>query len=245
MGKIIIENICEGGAGQEARVLVQARNLFPGLGGAILSEQLVASALRINYSGLPGSGTRLFLKHLLIKKLDDFFCRTGAYFFPHVTRPLGNEDSSYLYEWVYGTDAFSWKMCNENVDIKEWSEFVSAFDMAGIPMNIDVVAPEGEISQNIIHQLYRREAKLNGFWKRIDFGECSLHLDYEKLGKFIFEKAYELEAVLGTGRYKLLKYAYKYLSSKIGRGDMRKLESLSKNYRISTLRHHRPKVVIT
>lgn len=226
-------------------MLVQARNLFPGMGGAILSGQLVVTAFRKNYSVAEGSGMRLFLKHLVLKKLDDYFSRIEVYNFPHIARPLGHEGSSYFYEWVDGTDSFSWKPDGELFDLAEWHEFTTSFGNAGIPVNLNITTPDnGFIAQNIVNQLCKSAHYLNRFWKRIDFGECSLHIDYDLLGKFITDKKDKLEAVLGVERNKLVQHSFKCLTENMSKKEMTALNNLVKRYRLSTLRHHGPKIVI-
>ncbi len=266
-GKPIIETICEGGAGGEASILVQARNFFPGIGGPIISEQVVATAFRQEYSSVPGTGARLFLKHVIIKKLDDYFCRINVYSFPHIARPLGSigkngngdddngkkeEKESYLYEWVVGSESFPWEQGGadgdqEPVSLDEWNPFSDFFDGAGIGVSGDVTdAENGTISQNIIHQLCRGDAlKLNRFWKRIDFGDRSLHIDHEKLARFLQDKGENIKAVLGRNRFELMLLAQAAISGKkLSDRDKGKLEILAREYRLSTLRHHQPKIVI-
>ena len=111
----IIETICEGGAGGEARVIVQLRTEFPGLGGTILTQEGVASALREEYNPSEKAGHRMFLRHTIAKKLDDYFHRTGVYVYAHVARPLGSisrrgdsPSEAYIYEWAFGSDRFPW-----------------------------------------------------------------------------------------------------------------------------------------
>ncbi len=259
----IIETICEGGAGGEASILVQARNFFPGIGGPISSEQVVAAALRQEYNNVPGISARLFLKHVIIKKLDDYFGRTGIYTFPHIARPLGSigkngnddntkEPEAYLYEWVVGSESFPWEQSGtdgerEPVSLDEWGSFVGSFDAAGIGVANDVTdAENGLISQNIIHQLCRGDGfKLNRFWKRIDFGDRSLRVDYEKLARFLTDKAENLKTVLGRNRYELMLLAHTVISgNKLSEREKGKLEILTRDYRLSTLRHHQPKIAI-
>src|SRR3989344_2635523 len=112
--KIVIE-VPGGGAGGEAQVRTQFRNNFPGVGGTVMIRQPMMSAWREGFNQTPGIGKRIFLKHLILKKLDDYFCRTGRYFFPHIARPLGSSDGQdglaegYWYQCVYGRDAFPWE----------------------------------------------------------------------------------------------------------------------------------------
>jgi len=129
-GKEIVEFICEGGFGGEARIRVELRTIFPGLGGTIKTAEGVASAFRMEKKPFSKKGHLTFLRHMIAKKLDDFFFRTGKYMYSHVPRPFGSfskiagtpceqpcEEScpslleqpceAYLYEWVFGTDCYS------------------------------------------------------------------------------------------------------------------------------------------
>lgn len=256
---MIVEEICEGGSGGEAKILVQARNSFPGLGGVISSQQIVVAALRTEHSSLPGAGNELFLKHLIIKKLDDYFSRLGKYTYPHIARPLGSVSGkeskveAYLYEWVYGYTGFPWEHTlfggeREAVVLDEWNAFVGSFDYAGILMSTDITDPDnGRLSQNIIHQLYcSGVSKLNRCWKRIDLGHRSVYVEADKLRQFLIDNAETMKVVLGIARYELLMLAQQSVFDlkSMNEGDIGKLETLTRDYRLSTLRHHRPRIVI-
>ena len=69
----IIEFLYEGGEGDEAKVNVELRTKFQGIGGTIITEEGAVTALRMEHSGAPKSGHNMFLRHMLIKKLEDFF----------------------------------------------------------------------------------------------------------------------------------------------------------------------------
>ena len=252
-GKVIVQTICEGGAGGEAEVWVQARNSFPGIGGVLTTGQLVATAWRKEYDSSETAGENLFLKHLIVKKLDDYFCRIGRYVYPHIARPLGSEKNTYFYEWVQGVETFSWMEIGESgayepVILMEWSEFTGAFEETGIAVGHDAAdSDNANISQNIIHQLCRlRERKLNLFWKRIDFGSRSLPINYDKVENYADRNSKSLREVLGEQRYWLLVYALKALrlGAKLDLRDRIRLEELVMVYRISTLRQNRPRLAI-
>lgn len=253
----IIETICNGGCGSEANILIQKRNIFPGIGGEIKTKQIVATALREDYSKLPGTGHRLFLKHTILKKLDDYFCEIKKYQNAHIARPLGSMSSeyvgeSYLYEWSHGADSFPWEYPNmeghsNKIILDEFDEFTAAFAKAGIDLHSDITDPDnGRISQNIIHELnYLNGFRLNCFWKRIDFGDRSISINYEKLERFLKDNYENLEIIIGIKRYQLLLLAYKYISSmgKISERDKGKLEILIGDYRTSTLRHKTAEII--
>lgn len=259
--KEIIIPIREGGCGSEAEIFIQVRNVFPGIGGKYKTNQVLTTAIRKEYNNTRGTGHKMFFKHLVIKKLDDYFCRLQKYLYPHIARPLGsisgnNErpDESYLYEWIDGKDGFPWEYVNFNksidkVILAEFNEFIMAFDKTGISMGCDrdiTNADDGRISQNIIHELYYPyELDLNLRWKRIDFGERSISINYEKLAKFLNDESQHLKKILTTKRFNLLVIAYQYLSSsgKISEKDKGKLEELTAEYRESTLRHAAAQII--
>lgn len=257
--KIIVKTVREGGSGGEAEILIQARNYFPGRGGAIISKQLVAAALRLDYGALLGTGDRLFFKHLILKKLDDYFNRIGVYDYPHIPCPLGSVNSvsgereAYLYEWVDGADGFTWvesagNGINQPLILEEWSQFVGAFSQAGVMMNSDVADPDNSaISQNIVHQFnYPCDLILNPFWKRIDFGSRSLIVDYDKLEKFLIEEELKLKKVLREERYEMIRLAARFIkpAALVSLVEVKRLDSLARKFRMSTLRHRRPGLVI-
>jgi hypothetical protein len=53
--KGVIEFVCEGGIGGSARVCVELRTEFPGIGGTIVTNEGVASAFREEFSPSPRS----------------------------------------------------------------------------------------------------------------------------------------------------------------------------------------------
>ena len=256
---IIVHDICPGGSGGEADIFVQIRNFFPGIGGDLLTKHTACVALRKEFNTAPQTGDKTFLRHLIMKKLDDFFCRSGLYLAPHITRPFGSisnpADSGIeasVYEWVLGEDGFSWAYYGvsnerETVILDEWNEFVSAFSSAGINMGADITDPDnGWVSKNIVHQhLGHQEQQLNLCWYRIDLGPSSLPINFEKLSQFLKDKARPLEQLLGADRYELLKLAQKGLSGEISTTEREwgRFEILVQEYRKSTLRHLDPEVI--
>jgi hypothetical protein len=108
----IIEFICEGGHGQEATVSVELRTSFPGIGGTIITSQGANTANRQEYNSQPGSGHRMFLRHMILKKQEDYFYRNNIYDYAHIPRPIGSISGSgigsCLYEWVSGKEGFAW-----------------------------------------------------------------------------------------------------------------------------------------
>jgi len=248
----MIKNIGKGGFGSEAKITVELRTEFPGIGGTITTQQTVVSALREEFGALPGQGHRLFFKHALIKKLDDYFQKNKKYEFTHIPRPIGStgpDGKGYLYEWVFGSEGFPWFYQNsegreEPVSLKEWKEFIGAFNSAGIDLSLDCTdSDNGRISKNIIHQLNQYDpdswSKLNCLWQRIDFGQRSITINFKRLAEFTKEEKKKLMSALGIDRYEMMILAAAYLENKkeMRAVDAGRLEILTRQYRISTLRH--------
>jgi hypothetical protein len=244
-----VEYISEGGYGDEANIVVQLRREFPGIGGTITTYQALPVALRTEFNYSPHCGHKMFYKHAIIKKLEDFFFKTGVYKYPHITRPLGSTDEAYIYEWAFGMDGFPWQYVDPDgtevrVSLDEWDRFIEAFHDAGINMAIDCASPDdGRISKNIVHQLarpiYTYEPRLNRIWKRVDFGDRSIQIDYDKLMKYFTDNESKLRSTLTTGRYELMVLACQYLSPsvRISERNIGRLEQFTLNYRLSTLAH--------
>ncbi len=246
--RVSVEYIEEGGFGDEARIEVQLRREYPGIGGTILTYQSVASAFRTEHIRSPQSGHRMFFKHAVIKKLEDYLFKKGIYGYAHITRPLGSTEESYIYEWAFGIDGFPWEYVSSegeraHVQLEEWDRFITAFNTIGIDMSWDCTDPDdGRVSKNIVHQLARSHAyqpRLNRIWKRVDFGERSIKLDYDKLSQYLANNEQELRFTLKTNRFEFLRLACRYLDPRFSMGerDIGRLEQLTLEYRISTLSH--------
>jgi hypothetical protein len=242
-----VEFIHEGGVGGEARVDVELRTRFPGIGGTIDTYQAVAVARRNEYSTASGIGHEMFLRHTLIKKLEDYFFDKGYYKYAHVTRPLGSTETAYMYEWAFGRDGFPWSYRNETGDLisvrlDDWDTFSSMFLGAGIDLESDCTNPDnGAISQNIVHQLHlgadSSHPILNRLWKRIDFGSKSIKLDYSGLLNYLKKNETDIRETLSVGRYDMMLQACKYLLNPGPRNpeDHERLNMLVLEYRLSTL----------
>jgi len=242
-----VEFIHEGGTGSEARVDVELRNRFPGIGGTIETYQAIAVARRNEFSRAPNIGHEMFLRHMLIKKLEDYFFKKGFYKYAHVTRPLGSTERTYIYEWAFGRDGFPWFYLNEtgnsiSVRVDDWNAFGSIFLEAGIDLQSDCTNPDnGTLSQNIVHQLHMganaSRPFLNRLWKRIDFGPRSISLDYEKLLDYLRRREEDIRETLRVGRYDMMVLACNYLikGGAIDPKEREKLNMLVSDYRLSTL----------
>ncbi len=254
--KGVIEFICEGGSGSEANVKVELRTIFAGIGGTIITNEGVATALREEYTPTPKSSHKMFLRHTIIKKLEDYFYRKRAYMFAHIPRPLGSisraDDKSYeayIYEWAFGSESFPWECVDKKgarnlVVLRDWEKFVTSFNSAGINMELDCTDPnDGRISQNIIHQYPKpigEGLEMSLLWKRIDFGPMSLNIDFEKLLKFLNENRNDLIDVLRSERYEMVRLSVEYLTKGLDmkKIDIGRLDALLGEYRRSSLRHY-------
>ncbi|MFX1512850.1 MAG: hypothetical protein ACFFCQ_09710 [Promethearchaeota archaeon] len=248
------QTIRQHGLGSEAKIKIELRTEFPGIGGTIITNQGVATALREELNPWPRSGHKMFLRHMIIKKLDDFFFRTGVYLFAHVARPLGSIsilDKKYeasLYEWAFGIDNFSWEYVDKDGNVvptilHDWSNFVNNFDQAGIDLGMDCTdSDDGRISQNIIHQYPpgTNQRELCSLWKRIDFGFRSIKIDFEKLTEFLHLREKELRTVLRSDRYDMLLLAVEYLTKEdeMREVNIGRMDALIGTYRYSTLQHY-------
>jgi len=254
--KGVIEFICEGGSGSEANVKVELRTIFAGIGGTIITNEGVATALREEYSPTQKSGHKMFLRHTIIKKLEDYFYRKGAYMFAHIPRPLGSISrtgekpyEAYIYEWAFGTESFPWECVDDKgirnpIKLRDWERFVTSFNSVGINMELDCTDPnDGRISQNIIHQ-YPKPINdgldMSLLWKRIDFGPMSLNIDFDKLLKFLNENRNDLIDILRNERYEMVMLAVEYLTKgkNMKEIDIGRLDALLGEYRRSSLRHY-------
>jgi hypothetical protein len=83
----VVERTREAGAGGEARIIMELRTRFPGLGGTIVTQEGVAAALRIEYNQFPLAGHEMFIRHLVAKKLICDFRRSSL---SHYTFAFGS-----------------------------------------------------------------------------------------------------------------------------------------------------------
>jgi len=254
--KGVIEYVCEGGFGGSATVCVELRTEFPGIGGTIVTHEGVASALREEFSPSPKSAHRLFLRHTIVKKLEDYFHRKGVYMFAHIPRPLGSiskggekPSEAYIYEWAFGTEGFPWEYVdregNRNpMKLHDWNNFVTNFHRAGIDVQMDTADPDdARVSKNIIHQYPKPIAdgtEMNCLWKRIDFGYESMKIDLNKLSQFLHDEREDLERVLRTERYEMIILAKEYLTKgkEMKEVEIGRLDSHTGEYRRSSLSHY-------
>lgn len=252
----VIEFICEGGIGATATVRVELRTEFPGIGGTIITHEGVASAFREEFNPSPKSAHRLFLRHTIVKKLEDYFFRKDVYTYAHIPRPLGSiskvgekPSEAYIYEWAFGTEGFSWDYIDLTgkrtlVQLHDWDSFVTHFHRVGIDVKMDISDPDdGRISKNIIHPYPKPigdGSEMSSLWKRIDFGYESLKVDLDKLSRFLHDNREDMERVLRTERYEMIMLAMEYLTKgkKMNEVDIGRLDSLVGEYRRSSLRHH-------
>lgn len=254
----IIKRLYHGGEGSEAIVDVELRTEFPGIGGTIITAEGAVTAFRQEKSATPGQAHQTYLRHLLVKKMEDFFYRTNVYYFAHVPRPLGSisEPSenveAYMYEWAYGSEGFPWEQPDYDnrggtvpVRLDDYNVVVSAFSTAGIHIGDDVCEPDdGRISKNIIHQMPSvitpGATELNLLWKRIDYGSRSLHMNLENLADYISAHRSEMSDVLRPERLMMMEHTIEFLvkgPSGMDHFKIGQLDALIGDYREQTLYH--------
>ena len=257
--KILIE-IGEGGFGSEAVITVELRNEFPSLDGVITAQKAVVSARRQEKNANRDTGHLMFLKHIVFKKLDDYFRSIGRYEFAHISRPLGSQDNGvYFYEWVFGMEGFPWSHIGDNgasepTVLSEWKEFVESFISAGIDLERDSVDSDSEISKNIIHELYHSNdvwTGLNCLWKRIDFGSQSVRVNWYEVSGYLQDNEEDLRMVWGENRLAMVGIIVCYLKNReegypVSFFDEAMFNSLLREYRVSTVQHllgHQDKII--
>jgi hypothetical protein len=254
----IVEYVREGGFGSEADVRVYLLNKLPGIGGTIKTHEGVVTAVRAEHNPVPGSGHDMFLRHMLIKKIEDYFFRKQVYKYAHIPRPLGSisrQDGApfeaCLYEWAFGSEGFPWEISEYGgekipVRLRDWNQFVEHFHEVGINLSADITDPDdGKVSKNIIHQFpvdYPSEGDLSPIWKRIDFGPASAPIDYEKVMRYLVDNRVSLIDIMRGERYQMMLLATKYLDWST-RGSFSAyeygiLETLTGYYRLASLEHH-------
>lgn len=255
----IVEYLYKGGEGSEAIVEVQLRTQFPGIGGTIITNEGAVTAFRKEKNLTQGAGRNTSLRHTLVKKLEDFFYRTGVYKFAHVPRPLGSVSlpeqgiEAYMYEWAYGCEGFNWEIPDYDnpgtylaVKLKDFARARGAFDCAGVDFGFDVTDTEdGKVSQNIIHQMPKcitlEALELNILWKRIDYGSRSLPIRFDQFRDYISDHRSELVDVLRQERVEMMENIVDFLT--IGADNMSQfklgqLELQIQDYRKHTLWHY-------
>jgi hypothetical protein len=250
----VIEFLGEGGSGGEATVNVELRTKFPGLGGTIITHEGIATAFRQETAPTAQSGHRMFIRHAIIKKLEDYFYRKEKYRFAHIPRPLGsvsncdNGTEAYLYEWVFGTDGFPWEVPDRDgnwnkVILRDWNHFYANFESVGVVMKDTTDVDNGRVSKNIVHQYPKVSVgglEMNCLWKRIDFGYSSIFISFDKLKTFLFEKRDDLIDTLRSERYEMLRLAVQYIDEprQMKEVDVGRLEAYLGEYRSSSLSHY-------
>jgi hypothetical protein len=254
----VIEYVRDGGFGGEAAVAVYLLNKLPGVGGTIRTQEGVVTAVRVEHNPTPGSGHVMFLRHMLVKKFEDYFFRSKIYNYAHIPRPLGSisrqddpPTEACLYEWAFGAEGFPWEVAEYgggtlHVRLRDWNQVVEHFHQVGIDLAADVTdSDNAKVSKNIIHQFpfdYPHDGELNPIWKRIDFGPASAPMDYEKIMRFLRDHQESLVTVLRGERYRMMVLATKYLDwstrATLSDYEFGELETLIGYYRLSSLQHH-------
>jgi hypothetical protein len=238
---------------QDSAVFLEIRSGFNSFDKPIYTMQELPVARFVWYKGNPFfSGSELFTKHFLFKKLEDAFISQGRYSNSHIPRPLGAEGNSYYYEWINGRAVCSEKMINrdrpssEDEGIDDWYEFCRYFFEAGIDMKSGMEYrtskdyPDVKFSNQIIVSEpvnVPTPLHISRMWKRVGFDETKTFIDFSKLDKYLTAEKSCLESNLSSGRYETMLLAVKYLRNDISNQEFARFRSLILDYRTSTLRH--------
>ncbi|HLC65236.1 MAG TPA: hypothetical protein VJI46_03885 [Candidatus Nanoarchaeia archaeon] len=247
-----------GGSGDEAVVDIQTRDDIPGLGGTVVTIIGADLAFRQEKNAVDKKGHETYLRHLVIKKLEDYFIKIGSYHGDHIPRPLGSVSKDGIeacyYEWAFGHEGFPWEISDSGpnvgnivqVRLFEWNRFVECFNSAGIDMLKDVCDPFSSIAKNLIYQHIddsSTTAELGPWWKRIDFGYQSTPMDFNEISRFMSTNRTSLENELRSERYEMLELALQYLEdkSRMGVNQIQRLEYLVGDYRVKATTQYRSK----
>lgn len=253
-----MDRIAEIGHGGEATVFLELRRIFPFFEKNFYTKRDFVVSYRVLHKGDTISKELLFkrsflefLRHLIAKKLDDFFLRKGLYKFPHIPRLLGFDTFGYYYEYVWGIEGYFPLYFDEElstylpVNLYEENEAKNLFHNAGIYIFQDIVEPTSNYVKNLIieePEIPLLPQEISNLWKRIDFGVKSIRFDYFKIENYLNENREELIKYLGIKRYKLISLANKFLilngdENKFGDRSFKKLKKLIEPFLKSTLDH--------
>ncbi len=107
----------------------------------------------------------MYLRHMLIKKLEDYFFREKVYKYAHIPRPLGsisrqgrNRSRRACTSGRLEARGFPGKSPSTEgeklpVRLRDWNQFVDHFHKVGIDLGADVSeSDDANVSKNIIHQ---------------------------------------------------------------------------------------------
>ena len=255
-----IKDLGAGGETREVKLLLMRD--FPGIGGAIPIDQSLLSVYRVELSSTGEEGHRRYLIHSILKKLDDYFLMLGEYEYPHIARPLGSTADACMYEYLHGSEGFSWyvpmmgieKVDDILVELADWNTFTQLYRAAGINIGKDITDSESAyVSKNIIHMFSKIDEsgtvpRLNELWGRIDFGPDGVGIDYDKFKAYLSDNEGSLRRVLDVRgeRFDMLRLASCYLEDpkriserdkNMPQGDIERLIELAHDFRTSTLRH--------
>ncbi len=198
------------------------------------------------------SGFDQFVRHFIVKKLEDAFISAGEYSYPHIPRALGSEGITYYTEWVYGfpkcpkTLIYRDKESSKKEGLYNWYEFYKLFYEAGIDMRSGMRYRRSDISEDVYYcgQIIVRQPLsednpryISRLWQRVEFDEYTTPIDFKVLEKYLDEKKEFLDKNLTKGRYETMQIMLKYLKGNMTKKEFERLKTNLHDYRISTLRH--------
>ena len=236
----------------ESILSYEIRREFPGYDGTIFTYQNLAVARITRPQDVePDIGLRLFLRHFLVKKLENAFISIGKYTYPHICRPLGSEDQSYLYEWSEGEaccprEFVTSALSANSPKLAEWDEFVSAFRATGIEMESGlrwIRSPWGP-NKECVKQIIVRQPKMqlepnniSRMWMRVNFHDRSVAIDLAQVKAYLVDNLDILMEHLTEGRYETMIRAVNYLAGDLSLKGVEEMRSGIQKYRYSALRH--------
>lgn len=252
----IIEYIYRGGEGDEAVVTVELRTVIPGISQVIKTTEGIVTAVRREKYPEPSLGHIMFLRNMLVKKLDDYFSWTGIYTYSHIPRAFGSISvggdhpcETCLYEWFPGEEGFRWKVESKDekqhqINLHDWDTFVNCFGEAGIIIDEDCYDPKNRLySKNIIHQFpfYSFETyEMNVIWKRIDYGYKSIRIEFDRCAAYLRDNRHRLKEQLRPERFDMMELTVQYLLERenMSAYDLKLLMNYIQDYRMKSVDHY-------
>ncbi|MDI6860984.1 MAG: hypothetical protein QMD25_03090 [Caldisericia bacterium] len=253
-----VQRITEIGHGGEATVYLELRRSFPFFEKNFYTKRDFLTSYRVLHKGDIISKELLFkksfsefLRHLIAKKLDDYFLRKELYKFPHIPRLLGFDTFGYYYEFVWGLEGYYPLYFDEElftylpVKLLDEDEARRCFHEAGIYIFQDIVEPTSNYVKNLIieePEISILPNVISNLWKRIDFGVKSIKFDYFKINDYFKRNKKDLIKFLGKKRFSLINLANLYLilngdEKKFNQKNFNKLKKLIEPFLKSTLDH--------
>jgi hypothetical protein len=233
---------------------LEIRSGFRSIDGVIFTLQEIPVA-RIRYirEADPDIGFNVFLRHFIVKKLENAFMSEGRYRYAHIPRPLGSEGRSYYYDWAWGEQRCGVQLLGTGKQegalrgLSEWHEFVGFFAQAGVDVQSGArpVSSQHDPGKNVVKNILvrqpyseREDTYISRLWKRVNFHQNGTPVDFEKLESYLLREGSYLKRYLAPGRYETMLLAAGYLNGRsLPPPEYRALKRGVHEYRVSALRH--------